>query len=281
MFSPSSRGGDSTMWNGPSTVDSVDVPPVRWLIVSTSIETPRTSDSRMNSCRTSSLSCPVRVRNAIAAPHSSSVSPTSFTNACRCWTSDVSTCRSRGSGVPAKLAATTSAERSSVNSSPPARACAGRSESAVWLGASGMTGLLRAGVGGMVGSAGRGHEGVGGLQCLQRGGTRAGEPLADGQPPVLLGEDLHAPGPPVAHAVDGGDERRDVEDALPGEPTAIGGVLPQRADDLLVRVVELDDEQVLRRQDPLELGVARAAAVDVPDVDGQPAVPVADGGHEV
>src|SRR3954462_9425429 len=68
MFEPSSRGGDSTTWNGPSTVDSVDRPPVRWFIVSTSIETPRTSDSRMNSCRTSSLMCPVRVRKSTAKP---------------------------------------------------------------------------------------------------------------------------------------------------------------------------------------------------------------------
>src|SRR4051812_44744921 len=58
MSSPSSRFGDSTMWKGPSTVDSVEVPPVRWLIVSTSIKIPRTSESRMNSCRTSLLICP-------------------------------------------------------------------------------------------------------------------------------------------------------------------------------------------------------------------------------
>ncbi len=71
------------MWKGPSTVDSVEVPPVRWLIVSTSIDTPKTSESRMNSCRTSLHICPVRVRKSIATPHSSSVSSTSLTKPCR------------------------------------------------------------------------------------------------------------------------------------------------------------------------------------------------------
>ncbi len=40
------------MWNGPSTVDWVAPAAPRSLIVSTSIEMPSTSDSRMNSCRT-------------------------------------------------------------------------------------------------------------------------------------------------------------------------------------------------------------------------------------
>jgi hypothetical protein len=33
------------MWNGPRTVDSVEVAPVRWLIVSTSMDMPSTSES--------------------------------------------------------------------------------------------------------------------------------------------------------------------------------------------------------------------------------------------
>src|SRR3954447_19372889 len=279
MLSPSCRGRDSTMWKGPSTVDSVEVPPVRWLIVSTSIEIPSTSDSRMNSWRTSEHICPVRVRKSIAKPHSSSVSSTSLTNACRCCTSEVSTCQSLGSGVPAKLAATTSADRSSVNSSPPATADTGGTECTVALGASGMTGLQAES--GMIGSTGRGHEGLGGIERLERGGAGAGEPFADGQLPVFGGDDLHAPVAAVPHPVDGGDEGGHVEDALAGEPAAVDGVLPQRADDLLVGVVELDDERVLHRQDPLQLGVAGPAAVHVPGVDDQSAVRVAHGGDEV
>jgi hypothetical protein len=54
MSSPSARTGDSTTWNGPSTVDSVSAPDFRLVMVSTSIDTPSTSDSRMNSCRVSS-----------------------------------------------------------------------------------------------------------------------------------------------------------------------------------------------------------------------------------
>src|SRR3954453_6465103 len=281
MSSPSSRGGDSTMWNGPSTVDSVEAPPVRWLIVSTSIETPSTSESRMNSCRTSLHICPVRVRKSIATPHSSSVSSTSLTNACRWWTSEVMTCFSRGSGVLAKLAATTSADRSSLNSSPLARVVKGRSESGVSLRVSDMGVSSFLDRDGTAGSAGRGHECLGGLQCLQRGCAGAGEPLTDGPLPVLLGDDLHAPVAAVARAVDGGDEGGHVEDAFTGEAPGVDGVLPQRADDLLVGVVEFDDEQVLRRQDPLHLGVAGPAAVDVPGIYGQPAVPVAHGGDEV
>jgi hypothetical protein len=68
----------------------------------------------MNSCRTSSLMWPVRVRKSTAKPQSYSVSSTSLTNACRWCTSEVSTRCNRGSGVFAKLAATTSAEPSSV-----------------------------------------------------------------------------------------------------------------------------------------------------------------------
>src|SRR5688572_23137655 len=234
MSSPSSRFGDSTMWKGPSTVDSVEVPPVRWLIVSTSIETPRTSDSRMNSCRTSLHICPVRARKSIATPHSSSVSSTSLTNACRWCTSEVMTCRSRGSGVSPKLAATTSADRSSLNSSPLARMVEGGSESGVSLRVSDMRVSSVLGMDGTAGSSGRGHEGPGGIEGLQRGCAGAGERLADGKLPVLLGDDLHAPVAAVARAMDGGDEGRHVEDTFAGEAAGVDGVLPQRPDDLLV-----------------------------------------------
>ena len=115
-MSPSARGGDCTTWNGPVTVDSVEPPAGRWLMVSTSMDTPSTSESRMNSCRTSSHLWPVCVRKAMPRSHSSPVSPTSLTKACRWVTSEVSTSRRRG-GAAAKLAATTCAERSSVNSS--------------------------------------------------------------------------------------------------------------------------------------------------------------------
>ena len=143
------------MWNGPSTVDSVPVPPARWLIVSTSIETPSTSESRMNSWRTSSHVWPVRVRNPIAAAHSSSVSSTSLTNACRWWTREVMTSLRRGSSVSAKLAATASAEPSSLNSTGPGSQHRNASASVPLTGsdgrgrdAPGLAGAVRAGEGG-------------------------------------------------------------------------------------------------------------------------------------
>ena len=111
------------MWNGPSTVDSVSTPSERLLIVSTSVEMPSTSESRMNSCRVSVQVWPVSVRNRTAVAHSSTVSCTSLTKSCRCATSEVSTWRSRGSSVLAKLAETTSAERASLNSSEPPSFC--------------------------------------------------------------------------------------------------------------------------------------------------------------
>ena len=54
MLSPSWRTGDSTTWNGPRTVDSVATPNFLLEIVSVSIDSPSTSDSRMNSWRSSS-----------------------------------------------------------------------------------------------------------------------------------------------------------------------------------------------------------------------------------
>ena len=99
MVSPSSRRGDSTTWNGPSTVDSVAPPDFLLLIVSTSMEMPSTSESRMNSCRSSSHFWPVAVRKSIARSHSAMVGSVSLTNACRCLTRLVSSSRSRGSWV--------------------------------------------------------------------------------------------------------------------------------------------------------------------------------------
>ena len=75
--SPFARTGDAVMWNGPSTV--LSVPSVCPLIVSTSIETPSTSDSSTYSCRVSSHFWPVSVRNRIARSHSATVGRTSRT----------------------------------------------------------------------------------------------------------------------------------------------------------------------------------------------------------
>ena len=103
------------MWNGPSTVDSVALPAdLRLLIVSTSMEMPSTSDSRMNSCRSRSHFWPVAVRNSMAWSHSAIVGSVSRTKACRCLTRLLSSSRSRGSGVAAKLSTTASAAVSSV-----------------------------------------------------------------------------------------------------------------------------------------------------------------------
>ena len=62
-------------------VDSVATPFARWLTVSTSMDTPRTSESRTNSWRTSSHLCPVAVRNSMPSSHSASVRRVSLTNA--------------------------------------------------------------------------------------------------------------------------------------------------------------------------------------------------------
>ena len=50
------------MWNGPSTVAGVAPGSNRWFICTTSIESPSTSEARMNSSRFSSLIWPVRVQ---------------------------------------------------------------------------------------------------------------------------------------------------------------------------------------------------------------------------
>src|ERR1700744_5211124 len=116
ILPPSSRSGDRVMWNGPSTVDWVAPAAPRSVIVSTSIEIPSTSDSRMNSWRTSVPFWPVAVRNSIACSHSAMLGSTSRTAACRCRTRLSRTVRSRSSGVPAKLSTTASAAPSSVKS---------------------------------------------------------------------------------------------------------------------------------------------------------------------
>ena len=84
--SPNSLGGAPSTWKGPNTVGSVVPSAAAWLTISTSIDTPRVSDRRMNSWRTSSHLCPTAVRNWMPANHSSRVRPTSSTKACRCLT---------------------------------------------------------------------------------------------------------------------------------------------------------------------------------------------------
>jgi hypothetical protein len=116
MSSPRPLTGDSTTWNGPSTVDSVSAPDFRLVIVSTSIDSPSTSDSRMNSCRVSSHFWPVLVRKSIAVSHSGMVSSVSRANACRCVTRLPRISRSRWSGVCAKESMTAAAAVSSVKS---------------------------------------------------------------------------------------------------------------------------------------------------------------------
>ena len=106
------------MWKGPSTVDSVASDALRWLMASTSMVTPSTSDSRMNSWRWSSHMRPVAARNSTARSHSSKVGSTSRTNSCRCLTRLPRSSRSRGSGVAAKLATTAPVAVSSVKSMP-------------------------------------------------------------------------------------------------------------------------------------------------------------------
>ena len=97
-------------------MDSVAPPDFLLLIVSTSMEIPSTSESRMNSCRSSSHFWPVAVRNSIARSHSAMVGSVSLTNACRCLTRLLSSSRSRGSWVLAKLSTTALAAVSSVKS---------------------------------------------------------------------------------------------------------------------------------------------------------------------
>ena len=83
MSSPLAKAGEPSTKNGPNTVDSVASGGRRWLSPTTSIDSPSTSESRMNSWRLSSVMWPVRVRKSIPANHSSSVSCDLGANACR------------------------------------------------------------------------------------------------------------------------------------------------------------------------------------------------------
>ncbi|MOA31788.1 hypothetical protein D3C78_1529640 [compost metagenome] len=83
-------------------------------MASTSMETPRVSLSRMNSCRCSEQICPQRVRKSMAVAHSASVSSTSLMNPWRCSISDVMTVRRRGWMSPPMRAFTLWAEPASV-----------------------------------------------------------------------------------------------------------------------------------------------------------------------
>ena len=82
--SPISFNGAPGTWNGPKTVGSVVPSAACWLIISTNIDSPSVSDSRMNSWRWSSHLWPTAVRKSIPANHSSRVSPTSSANANKC-----------------------------------------------------------------------------------------------------------------------------------------------------------------------------------------------------
>ena len=92
------------MWNGPSTVFGVAPQSSRWFICTTSIDRPSTSEARMNSCRFSSLICPVRLSHWMADIHSASVRRTSRAKSCRCRTNAVMISASRGSLAVAQRA---------------------------------------------------------------------------------------------------------------------------------------------------------------------------------
>ena len=109
---PSGVSGLPSTKNGPNTVASVaPAPPPSASVDATapsttglltpmvSMDSPSTSDSRMNSWRVSVVMSPQPLRNAMPCAHSASVSRTSRTKPCRCSTRLVSTSRSRGSAV--------------------------------------------------------------------------------------------------------------------------------------------------------------------------------------
>src|SRR3712207_7287446 len=75
--SPFSKKGEPSTKNGPNTVAWVAPGGFLLLIPTTSIDTPRVSESRMNSWRLSSDMWPVLVRKSMARNHSSSVNPRS------------------------------------------------------------------------------------------------------------------------------------------------------------------------------------------------------------
>ena len=108
MSAPNGNSGAPCTKNGPSTVDSVAPSGIGWLISTTRIERPSTSESRMNSWRLSSHFWPTAVRNLMPSNHSSSVSFTSSANACRCRMRLVMICLKRGSLTSFSRASTAS-----------------------------------------------------------------------------------------------------------------------------------------------------------------------------
>ena len=73
MLPPFVIEGALGTWNGPSIVLGVALPGRRWLIASTSMLTPSTSEPRMNSCRFSEHRLPVRASQSTATAHSACV----------------------------------------------------------------------------------------------------------------------------------------------------------------------------------------------------------------
>src|SRR6266850_8083126 len=101
--------------NGPRTVASVAPGAVLWLSAQTIIESPRMSESRMNSWRLSSHFWPTAVRNLMPSNHSSSVRCTSRANACRCLTALVMISLKRLSFASFRRATTAWVSVSSLN----------------------------------------------------------------------------------------------------------------------------------------------------------------------
>src|SRR2546429_5257890 len=79
------------------------------------METPSTSESRMNSWRIGVHFCPVRVRKSIANSHSSKVRSVLLTYSCSDFTSSCSRNLARGSGVLSKLLTTAAVSSVSLN----------------------------------------------------------------------------------------------------------------------------------------------------------------------
>src|SRR5919107_6073117 len=116
MGSPLAESTRPSTKNGPNTVAWVAPGGFLLLIPTTSIDTPRVSESRMNSWRLSSDMWPVLVRKSMARNHSSSVNPTSLTKACRCLMRLCMISLNRGDLLPSKLASTVSVSFSSARS---------------------------------------------------------------------------------------------------------------------------------------------------------------------
>src|SRR6267143_4879391 len=106
---PYSNSGAPCAKNGPSTVASVAPGGVLWLSATTIIDTPRMSESRMNSWRLSSHFWPTAVRNLMPSNHSSSLRFTSRANMCRCFNAAVMISRKRGFFAPSWKRSTTAA----------------------------------------------------------------------------------------------------------------------------------------------------------------------------